>query len=80
MQTRLCVETNVQVLCWIRNAFDAEDEHIYGWRRKRLALKMNTPYSIDKHVENVRLLFLAFDRYCMLLYTAIYTQWCSLLD
>ena len=37
-----CIAGEKQVLCWIRNAFDAIDERIYEWRRKRLALETNT--------------------------------------
>ena len=61
--------------------FDAGDERIYGWRRKRLALE-TTPYSSDEFVEKLRSLYVAFDQYCICIYIyiAIYTQLCSLLD
>ena len=71
MQTRLCVETNMHVyrwrkasFFWIRNALDTGDECIYEWRQKRLALETNTPYSRDELIENVCLLYLAFDQKC----------------
>ena len=60
----LCIAGEKEVLCWIRNASDAGDERIYGWRLKLLALETNIPYSRDELVKNVRLLYVpAYDRY-----------------
>ena len=64
----MCIAGGKKILCGIRNAFDAGDERIYGCMETNAsALETNTPYSRDELVENVRLLYLAFDWY---LYTA----------